>query len=283
MSDERKIDRSVIENMSIKTLKALLLDDLNDPDGILDDETRLCAAQTLARKEKEQGTKIPEAEASLEQFKREYLPYAKFGVSLYDDDTVKQPKRVGSKRRAVLKIAAVIAAVVILGAVSVGAMDFDLWDSLASWTKSTFGFSEQSEVSVTEYPEQLSKLENEMRSHGVDPHGLIPGYLPDGYEQVDTKCAQSEHNSSFVCVLSDGGKSIVMQYTVYLDGKSGGAYEKADASPEIYEVSGVKHYIMTNDGNCLAVWMSQENVECSLSVDGSRDELVKIINSIYGD
>lgn len=281
---KKSIDRLVVDGMSVETLKALLLDDLDNPDGLLDDETRLYLAQTLARKKEERGTKIPEAEASLEQFKREYLPYAKTGISLYDDDSeltdnvVEPPKKRRKNRKTLIRIAAVIAAVVVLGSVSANAMGFDIWASLVDWTNETFGFSEQREK--LEYPAQLGMLEKELMDHMISPDGLLPSYLPDGYKEVDTQCLTDDTGITFVCALSNDEDYIVLQYTKYASGKSTAAFEKDKGGPDEYVVEGITHYIMTNTGDYYATWMARD-IECSVSEIGSRDELIKIINSVY--
>lgn len=272
--------------MSIETLKALLLDDLNNADGILDDDTRLCAAQTLARKEKENGTKIPDANTAFEEFRQEYLPYANSGVSLYEDDSectadiVKLPK----KRRALHTIAAVIAAVLVLGAISAGAMGFDIWSSLVKWTDETFSFSDPAEHrGVLEYPQQLEQMQELIKAAGYDPYGMLPSYIPEGYVNDETQRLDNDAETVFACALVNGEEYIMLDCHVYSPEAGRAIYSKDDGAPDEYVHNGITHYIMTNCGNYLAVWVADNNVECSVSGVKSRDELIKIINSVYSE
>lgn len=59
-------------------------------------------------------------------------------------------------------------------------------------------------------------------------------------------------------------------------------YEKDFDDPEIYKANGIDHYIMTNMGEFLTVWQVG-SLEVSISGVPTREELVKMIDSIYED
>lgn len=286
MSDKKFIDRSVIESMSIETLRALLLDDLDNAGGILDDDTRLCAAQTLARRERERGTKIPDVSSAFEEFRQEYLPYAKTGVSLYEDasertgNIIKLPRR----RRTLIRVAAAIAAVVILGTVSVGAMDFDIWNAIDEWTDESFTFANPAERrNEVEYPQQLVQMQELIEQADYDPYGMLPSYIPEGYENEETQRLDNDTETMFGCALYNGEDYIMLNCYVYSPESGRAVYSKDSGSPEEYVRNGITHYIMTNCGNYLAVWVADNNVECSISGVKSHDEIIKIINSVYSE
>lgn len=293
MSDDRikNIDRSVIDGMSIATLQALIKDDFENPNGILDEETRLYVMQVLTDKEKAQGAEIPDAEAALEEFKREYLPMADKAGSIYDEedeskDNVIELKQKKKLRRPAIRILAAVIAVVLLGTVTASATNFDLWSKLVNWTKQTFGFNEQVQIDEEEkLPEQLSKMIDDMEARTVTPYGIVPTYLPEGFvaEEGQTQCLELDNMVIFACLLTKGDSNIMMQYTFYTDGniEDGTAvYSKDDGEPEEYKIGGDTHYIMTNVGQYLTVWRNGA-MECSISGVDSRDELIKIIDSIY--
>lgn len=295
MSDDRikNIDRSVIDSMSIATLQGLIKDDFENPNGILDEETRLYVMQVLALREKEQGTEIPDAEAALEEFKREYLPMADEVSSIYDEDDeskdnvieLKQKKKL---RRPAIRILAAVIAVVLLGTVTASATNFDLWSRFVNWTKQAFGFSEQVQFDEeAKFPGQLSKMIDDMKSRGISPEGIMPAYLPEGFiaEEGQTQCIELENTVLFVCLLTKEDSNIMVQYTFYTDGNiedGTTVYSKDDGEPEEYKIGGITHYIMTNAGEYLTVWRNGA-MECSISGVDSRDELIKIIDSIYID
>lgn len=294
MSDDRikNIDRSVIDSMSIATLQGLIKDDFENPNGILDEETRLYVMQVLAQKEKEQGEKIPDAEAALEEFKREYLPMADEAASIYDEEDacgdnvieLKQKKRL---RRPAVKILAAVIAIVLLGTATASATNFDLWSKFVNWTKQAFGFNEQVQFDEeAKFPEQLSEMIDDMKSRGISPEGIIPAYLPEGFaaEEGQTQCLELDNMVIFASLLTKGDSNIVVQYTLFTDGnmEDGGVYSKDEGEPEEYKIGGITHYIMTNAGEYMAIWRNGA-IECSISGVDSRDELIKIIDSIYVD
>lgn len=282
-----KIDRSVIDGMSLETLQGLLQDDFNNPDGILDEDTQLYVIETLSRKEKEQGVKIPEAEASLEEFKREYLPFAEKGISIFEDesectDNIASLKNNQKKsRKPAIRIVAAIAAALILCAVTASAMRFDVLRAIANWTRETFSFVEQAdESSDVAIPAQLQEIKDNMGSYGASPDGLLPTYLPEGYAEIETQCHDMGDFVIFGCNLSDGETNIILQYKIHDNNDNISVYQKDTEPPEEYECGGITHYISTNEGNYFCVWIN-ENIECSLMGVSSREELIKIIDSIY--
>lgn len=287
MSNDKinNIDRSVIEAMSVETLQGLLQDDFDNPDGILDEETRLFVIETLTRKEKDQGLRIPEAEASLEEFKREYLPYVK-GISIYDDESectdniVELPKKQKKFRKPAIRMIAAIVAVMVLGTATASAMGFNIWRSIVDWTKETLGFSEQADDNA-EIPSQLNELKTGMSDNLIGYEGLLPTYLPEGYEALDTQCQDVGDFIIFGCNLSDGKDYIILQYILHKSSDNSVAYQKDEDNPEEYVAGGITHYISSNEESFLCVWMN-ENIECSITGVSSRDELIKIIDSIYG-
>ena len=294
MSDDRikNIDRSVIDSMSIATLQGLIKDDFENPNGILDEETRLYVMQVLALREKEQGTEIPDAEAALEEFKREYLPMADEAVSIYDEedeikDNVIELKQKKKLRRPAIRILAAVIAVVLLGTVTASATNFDLWSRFVNWTKQAFGFSEQVQFDEEEFvAEQLNEMAEDMNEHGITPYGLLPSYMPEGYvaEEGQTQCLEIDNMLIFIVPLTKGDSTIMVKYTIYTDGNmdSSAVYSKDDGEPEEYKIGTFTHYIMTNAGKYFTVWRD-ENMECGIAGVDTRDELIKIIDSIYVD
>ena len=85
--------------------------------------------------------------------------------------------------------------------------------------------------------------------------------------------------------ITNGSSEIILQYKVYPSGADVGdssVYQKDSQPPEEYVVGGIKHYITSNEGFWRCTWTSG-NVECSISGVDSREETIKIIDSIYGD
>ena len=113
------------------------------------------------------------------------------------------------------------------------------------------------------------------------PGSLLPEYLPENYEPVTTKVTKMSVFTSYFCHLQSDTGSINVLYTVHPDGNFMTQFEKDPGDPEIYNTNGTTYYIMTNVGQYLAAWTSG-NIECSISGVATRDEIIKIIDSIAG-
>ena len=57
-------------------------------------------------------------------------------------------------------------------------------------------------------------------------------------------------------------------------------YERDETEVEIYEKGGIQHYIFENLGQFVCAWY-HGNIECSIGLDTSREDLKKMIDSIY--
>ena len=53
-----------------------------------------------------------------------------------------------------------------------------------------------------------------------------------------------------------------------------------DVVIEVFDVGGVAHFIVENEGHYSVTWTA-EGVECLLNADVAKDELYAIIKSIY--
>lgn len=292
MSDKGKIntiDRSVIDNMSVETLRGLLQDDFNAVDGILDTEMLLYAIDALSRKENEINIKTPNLEESLEEFKQEYLSQIEKAEPLCDDsnrcerqiEQFENHKSLKPKMKAAMIIAAVVA-VMMAASITASAMGIDLWDTIIAWTRDTFGISEQIGESKSEIPSPLEKLNSDLHTYGITGYGLLPSYLPDGYKEKSTQCMDMGDFTVFSCVLESDENEIILEYRQNITGDNSFVYQKDDETPEEYEVGGITHFITSNEGKYLCVWID-DNIECSISGVDSREKLIKIIDSIYGE
>lgn len=292
MSDKGKIntiDRSVIENMSVETLRSLLQDDFNAVDGILDTETLLYATEVLSRKENRVNMETPNLEESLEEFKQEYLSQTEKTEHLCDApnrcerqiEQFEHHKSLKPKMKAAMIIAAVVA-VMMAASITASAMGFNLWDTIVAWTRDTFGLTEQIDESENETPSQLGRLRDVLGEYGITGYGRLPTYLPAGYEEENTQCMDLGEFTVFSCVLGNGENQIILDYRQYMSDDDSVVYQKDDGELEEYMAGGINHYITSNEGKYLCVWID-ESIECSISGVDSREELIKIIDSIYGE
>lgn len=305
MSERDKLPRqdySRFDAMSTDTLEEILRLDAQLPEGETPDpDAILYIMEVLAQRERENKSEhTPDVEAAWRSFNRHYRPYTEDAASLYEDadinsetdpcETVKdiqdapltsavRPRR---KRRGTgfrMGFAAMIAIVVLFaGTATASALGFNLWDALAKWTGEVFGFSAvQEEASVAK---QLKNLQHDMGKRGI-AENVLPTYFPEGYEVVSTKSQEKKGYIKFDCLLSDGENSIILNYTLHLSDNFNFKFEKTMQTPEEYESNGMLHYIMDNSGTYFAVWMVGD-VECNIFGVSTYEELIKMIDSIYG-
>jgi|GEM_PF-2473176 len=191
------------------------------------------------------------------------------------------------KTRWLPKVVAMFAIVVTLtaaGTLTAHTFGYDLWGAAAEWTRETFGFIYQSDSQVQkDVSGQNNGVFTDMQS-ALDEYGitakLLPAYIPEGYEQENF-------------IVDDWGDGVVHFYVSYRtkgreslliisvkQGLLGADHQKDAEDPEIYVSGGVQHYLMTNMGEYKVVW-SHDNYESNISGLSDKDELIRIIDSIY--
>lgn len=180
-------------------------------------------------------------------------------------------------------VAAVFALMLMVGTITAYALGYDVFGAIATWTKETFIFTY-----VTDFEEESSiphknigecrDLQEALDEYGVTEK-LAPTYVPKGYEQIEFKIYDEDDNLNIVNAFIKDDRTIIISITKNVS-SSGAKYQKDEGDPEIYEAGGIKHYIMTNMGNYKAVWNSGE-FECGISGLVEKDELIKMIDSIY--
>lgn len=174
-------------------------------------------------------------------------------------------------------VAAIVALFLAISAVA-SAMGFSIWRATVSWDKDNMGLSsvEGKPVAVDEDP--YSRIRLAMNDEGVQAP-VVPYYLPSGYHMITYKFADSDEGSKYIIAFQNEENCIILSY--YVSPKEYNAfYPKDSAEPEIYSVSGIDHYLTTNEGYYRAVWSNGE-VVCELYGLESKEELLDIINSIY--
>lgn len=295
---KNEINARTVESMDVKALQALLREDFERPGGVLDVQLRILAVQMLHRREKESGVAYPDAEASLANFRQRYGQLLDTRSDVVPMTSAAAPaggqgaKRRGHRRvhNAFMRSAAAIVAVVMLFAVSALAGGPDTGDRVARWTDDEFwmDFDDIEYGSIQQGSEQvhpqLEKMRQQLSKYVDDPEKLLPSYLPDGFVMTDIKASGSENDlfTDVTCWLTDGDRSMVLMYKIQHDHVTpSGGFSKDVGAPEEYVRNGITHYLLTNCHKYFAVWMNG-NVECSIFNVKSHDEMIKIVDSIYG-
>ena len=215
------------------------------------------------------GSPPPDVNAAWEDFKANYAG-TKPLFDLVPETVEAKPQTKGHRKKPVFRAAVAAGlALVLVCTFTAEAMSYRVVGTFARWTQEVFGFAS---------PQESIEL-NELLAALGDVEELVPSYIPEGYVQSGVQVTELHGNTVISSVLTNGDAAILLQY-IELKDEPIGVYEKDDGAPETFTIGGVNHYITTNDGLYRAVWVN-EGYECSISGVESREELVRIIDSIY--
>lgn len=183
-----------------------------------------------------------------------------------------------------------IAAAVVLAFVFVTPPVFgaeNIFDLIGRWTGDTFSFGETNDTEdlqqgygfKTDHP-GLQQVYDVVSAHGISER-VVPTWLPEGYELTELK-ESSGLNGTDICAefVKDNGTITFLLSPV--NNEYCNKYAKDDESVVVYEVAGVKHYLIQNDGQWIAAW-HVDSLACSIATYGNSDAIYDIIESIYGE
>ena len=157
---------------------------------------------------------------------------------------------------------------------------------LGEWTSDTFYFTPGTqptgEAQTGEFPppKKYRSLQEALDDYGVTEQ-LVPTWIPDGYvlEEVSASTSPIDGKVEFRALYKNGEVSFAIRYT-YRSTLATRTYERDETEVEIYEMGGIQHYLFENLDRSVCTWYNG-NVECSISLDGTCNDLKKIIDSIY--
>ena len=284
------VDYTALEKMSTQELKDLLRKTFDQP-ALSDEDSNMILAITEVLDIRENNGDLidVDVDAAWEKFQKEYLPLVDEDASSADNELdvlnehVSETKTKKSRWtfKRIAGIAAALAIVIFAaGSLIPTANGSNVWSAFVEWTKETFGFNKDFQGEHISSSEQLNNLSTLLREHEVLANDILPKYIPEGYEENDTRCEERTDSIVFMCMLKKGTDSIILQYQLLENSESLTEYQKDDLSPELYTTNDLTHYIIKNMDVYTASW-SNGNLECSIQNVPSHDELIKMINSIY--
>lgn len=284
------VDYTALEKMSTQELKDLLRKTFDQPALSDEDSNMILAITEVLDIRDNNGDLIDvDVDAAWAKFQKEYLPLVDEDASSaaneldvlneHVSETKTKKSRWTFKR--IAGIAAALAIVIFAAGSLIPTADgSNVWSAFVEWTKETFGFNKDFQGEHEGYPEQLNNLNNILREHEVLANDILPKYIPNGFEEVDTRYEERATSTVFMCMLNSGTDSIMLQYKLSEKSEALTEYQKDNLAPELYTTNGLTHYIIKNINVYTASW-SNGNMECSIQNVPSRDELIKMINSIY--
>ena len=272
-------DRAALEQMPTEDLREILRQS-TQAESETDENTILIVLEIL---EKREATETPKEVASAwERFEQKHL--APTEPERFEEIHTPKPK----KHKSFAKIAGIAAAVALAifaaGTLITPVEGTNLWTVIANWTKETLGIGtdgeEWSEVGI---PEQFIELSEKMNEYKLDVPYLLPTYIPKGYRTTETIVDERDDAVVFICQMENGSNEVAFQFSLLKKDDGTSQVQKNEDDPEIYlGPDGTPVYIIQNMDVYNAIW-TKGDVEIMILNIPSKEEMIKIIDSIRGD
>ena len=293
---------SKFNKMSTEELDEILRLDFQLPESEgLDADTILYIAEIIAGREASSSQpSCPDVEAAWQDLLSQHLPEGTNG--LLSDGAGSEPvpspgqpspavRRHSRGIRWMIRIAGVAAILAVLffvTTITAYALGYDVWGTIAKWSNETFSFAAEESGDRTDAPgQQSNNLEFSSIQETLDYYGIeetiAPTWIPERFVLESVTAAENAGLIVFNAHYSYGEDILVMSAFCHEEPQEKYAqWEKDDVEPTTYEAGGVTHYLMTNMGRQMVVWMAG-GCECSITGDMSKEELLAVIDSIYED
>lgn len=203
----------------------------------------------------------------------------------YHEKTVK-PKETAPKWKWLIRAAAVAVFGFVILAIpqTVGAES--LLDVFFRWTESVFEFFVPEDEATNPTVEQMFQTEHpglqqvydQLSEMGVT-EPVVPTWLPEGFELTELEIMPVRGMGKVYASFYANDSYIALSYRMSADILPS-KYEKGVPGVEVYEPLDVCHLIMGNDENLMVTW-TVDGVECAINTDIEKEEVYKLIDSIY--
>lgn len=313
LEKKNRYDYSKYDEMSTEALKEILrLDFQMSEETESDIDAILYISEVIAKREKDS----PDVEAAWERFNTKYRPFVMDGRSLYDfgdegntpETTPNAPAAESGRRtfpaapqrrrqrgpRHLVRTAiaaAILAAFLAVTSATAYAMGYDLWGTIAQWTRETFSFisspvgenaAEAGTVERLSDKEYVS-LQDALTAYGIT-ESLMPSWIPEGFsaDVITVDDSLSPALTFFTAKYSRDTQSIIISINMHqtADDTKYATWQKDDIGVISLELEGCTFYMMENNSQQSAVWVNGV-FECGIIGDISQSELTDMIKSIY--
>ncbi len=278
-----KYSKSRFQEYSTEQLKDLLEAELMSDES----DVEFIKAVTELLNEKTGTTHTQDIDAAWKEFKENHAVSRPLYPEIDTPPSAFKSTRGRHRGVKAVKAAAAVAAILCLLTLTASAFGYNLWAAIARWTDETFrligGTEDEGSASADTpaYAPELEELYTALAEHGVT-EDVLPTWLPEGYEQTTFNCVENSSGELIFNVIleKEGEDRLIDLYYIVRTISPYVQYQKNDGDPEVYGMGGISHYIMSNMGEYFATW-TNGRVECSFSGFTSREELIRMINSIY--
>lgn len=289
--NSREKDFSKFDSMTTAELKDALRANLYFGEDVVSDETAAYITEVIYEREKDEiDAHIPDSHTTLDYIR------TKHPMQELDDSSEDMSKTNGAEAekakpklhilRRVASIAAVFAAILILGSAGAYAVGIDILGAIADWTRDVFFFQTAVQPIGSEnmdIPEQLEGLAEKLNEDGITEK-ILPTYVPEGYELANEEYYEDEFERVYIVTLQKDSDKVddypmrmmFIKHNKFIEITE---FEKDLEDPEIITHNGLDYYIFANTGDYVVMWMNG-NLECSIT-GLPKCEIKKVIDSIY--
>lgn len=270
------------DSMHTEELQQILRDDASNSEGQEFDMDELLYVMDLLanRQEAQHEGKTPEE--ALESFKQNYCPELFKNSSPVSLRIVAEHKSRKSYWKRGLIAAAAMVVIIMSCTITVEAWGFDLWDTVAKWTRETFhfgyaGHTEETNAPTPDFQYSCASLQESLDMFNITAN-LVPTWIPEGYSEEHVDVFQTPRQRHFTASYQNEDATIHIKISDYMDSHPV-QIEQSEDLIEIYSVNGIDYYIFDNRSQCIAAWIF-ESYECYISGPLSLEELKDMIDSI---
>lgn len=280
-----------LNNLSDERLEELLRQTVEE-EGQTDSEYIEFILEVMEEREKSKSeNNLSDITKAWDDFKRIYNSSDCEDKSLYDfsaPDSRKAPMKKQHKKTtsfAVKRIVLVALVSCLCLLMMAPALGYNIIQAIGSWTKDVFSFSYSQEEALSSSSENSANEPQKFDSFqdALDASNITtinaPIYLPEGFVETEVNVIPHLKSDEIQAFYTSEDLTIQISITQFEDAYSV-QYEKDDTSVEEVVISGITHYLFSNNGRSVATW-NVNSIEGSITGDISLEEMKEILESMY--
>ncbi len=193
-------------------------------------------------------------------------------------------------RRAFWAVAAVIA--VLASMVTVQAFGVVIFGFFGRWTDEQFTFTGSANKAGYQekdrnYPfeegetAEFSSLDEALEAFRINLP-LVPHWFPERFGELEVTGSVMPSGMLIFASSGEGEQFLTVEYSEFGEDGPAVVIEKDKNETIVYETNGMRHYIVTDHGDCRAAW-TVDNILCIICAPITVEEMERIIGSIYSD
>ena len=206
-------------------------------------------------------------------------------------DPQKEEKRKGRMPRQAFFAAAAVAAVLAC-MITAQALGVDIFGFFGRWTNETFTFTNSADKAGYQgrklfYPfeegetAKFSSLDEALEAFQINLP-LVPHWFPERFGELEVTGSVMPSGMRIFASSGEGEQFLTVEYSEFGEDGPAVVVEKDKNETIVYETNGMRHYIVTDHGDCRAAW-TVDNILCIICAPITVEEMKQIIDSIYSD